>query len=46
MTRMVRFYHEIAPDELHQICLYHLDEIKLLTETRTHSPTMIRQDSF
>jgi hypothetical protein len=29
---MVHFYHEITPDELQQICLYHLDEIKLLTE--------------
>ena len=31
-NRMVHFYHEITPEELHRICLYHLDEIKLLTE--------------
>jgi hypothetical protein len=46
MNRMVHLYQEITPDELHQICLYHFDEIKLLTEIRTHSPTKIRQDSF
>ena len=45
-NRMVHFYHEITPEELHQICLYHLDEIRLLTtEFRTHSPTKIRFDS-
>lgn len=31
-NRMVHFYHEIAPEELHEICLNHLDEIKLLAE--------------
>ena len=30
-NRMVHFYHEITPVELHEICLYHLDEIRLLT---------------
>jgi len=29
-NRMVYFYHEITPEELHEICLYHLDEIRLL----------------
>ncbi len=27
---MVHFYHEITPEELHEICLNHLDEIRLL----------------
>lgn len=31
-NRMVHFYHEITPEELHKICLYHVDEIKLLTQ--------------
>jgi len=31
-NRMVHFYHEITPEELHEICLYHLNEIKMLTE--------------
>jgi len=31
-NRMDHFYHEITPEELHEICLYHLNEIKLLTE--------------
>ncbi len=31
-NRMVHFYHEITPAELHEICLNHLDEIKLLLE--------------
>lgn len=31
-NRMVYFYHEITPEELHEICLNHLDEIKLLAE--------------
>jgi uncharacterized protein YutE (UPF0331/DUF86 family) len=31
-NRMVHFYHEITPEELHEICLNHLDEIKLLLE--------------
>jgi uncharacterized protein YutE (UPF0331/DUF86 family) len=29
-NRMVHFYHEITPEELHEICLNHLDEIQLL----------------
>jgi uncharacterized protein YutE (UPF0331/DUF86 family) len=29
-NRMVHFYHEITPEELHEICLNHLDEIRLL----------------
>lgn len=31
-NRMVHFYHEITPEELHEICVNHLDEIKLLLE--------------
>jgi uncharacterized protein YutE (UPF0331/DUF86 family) len=31
-NRMVHFYHEITPEELHEICLYHLNEIKLLAD--------------
>ena len=31
-NRMVHFYHEITPEELHEICVDHLDEIKLLLE--------------
>jgi len=31
-NRMVHFYHEITPEELHEICLYHLNEIKLLVD--------------
>jgi uncharacterized protein YutE (UPF0331/DUF86 family) len=31
-NRMAHFYHEITPEELHEICLDHLDEIKLLLE--------------
>ena len=31
-NRMVHFYHEITSEELLEICLYHADEIKLLTE--------------
>ena len=31
-NRMVHFYHEITPEELHEICLYHLSEIKLLID--------------
>jgi uncharacterized protein YutE (UPF0331/DUF86 family) len=31
-NRMVHFYHEITPEELHEICLYHLSEIKLLAD--------------
>ena len=29
-NRMVHFYHEISPEELHDICVNHLDEIKVL----------------
>jgi uncharacterized protein YutE (UPF0331/DUF86 family) len=29
-NRMVHFYHEITPEELYEICLNHLDEIRLL----------------
>jgi len=44
-NRMVHFYHEITPEELHKICLYHVDEIKILTEklgqwAKDHSPTL------
>jgi hypothetical protein len=28
--RMVHFYHKISPDELFDICLSHLGELKLL----------------
>ena len=31
-NRMVHFYHEITPEELHEICLYHLNEVKLLAD--------------
>ncbi len=31
-NRMVHFYHEITPEELHEICVDHLDEIKFLLE--------------
>jgi uncharacterized protein YutE (UPF0331/DUF86 family) len=31
-NRMVHFYHEITPEELHEICLYHISEIKLLAD--------------
>lgn len=31
-NRMVHFYHEITPDELHEICRDHLDEIELVLE--------------
>ena len=31
-NRMVHFYHEITPEELHEICTNHLDEIKFLLE--------------
>ena len=30
--RMAHFYNEITPDELHEICRGHLDEIKLLLD--------------
>ena len=29
-NRMVHFYHEISPEELQEICAYHLDEIEVL----------------
>ncbi len=29
-NRMVHFYHEISPEELHELCLNHLDEIDVL----------------
>lgn len=31
-NRMAHFYHEITPEELHEICLNHLDEINLLLD--------------
>lgn len=31
-NRMVHFYHEITPGGRHEICLNHLDEIKLLLD--------------
>jgi uncharacterized protein YutE (UPF0331/DUF86 family) len=31
-NRMVHFYHEITPEELHEICLHHLNEIKLVAD--------------
>jgi uncharacterized protein YutE (UPF0331/DUF86 family) len=31
-NRMIHFYHEITPEELHEICLYHLNEIKVLVD--------------
>ena len=31
-NQMVYFYHEISPEELHEICLFHADEIKFLVE--------------
>ena len=40
-NRMVHFYHEITPEELHRICLRHLGEIKMLVEKlllRTEKP--------
>lgn len=43
-NRMVHFYHEITPEELHEICLYHLNEIKLLVDKLVQW-TKERQDS-
>ena len=43
-NRMVHFYHEITPEELHEICLYHLSEIKLLVDKLVQW-TKERQDS-
>jgi len=31
-NRMVHFYHEITPEELHEICLYHVNEIRFLAD--------------
>ena len=36
-NRMVHFYHEITPEELHEICLNHLYEINLLLDRMLHS---------
>ena len=36
-NRMVHFYHEITPEELHEICLNHLDEFKLLLDRMLES---------
>jgi uncharacterized protein YutE (UPF0331/DUF86 family) len=36
-NRMVPFYHEITPEELHEICLNHLDEIRLLLDRMLQS---------
>jgi hypothetical protein len=33
----VHFYHEITPEELHEICLNHIDEIKLLLDRMLES---------
>jgi len=34
-NRMVHFYHEITPEELHEICRDHLDEIKTVLDKLT-----------
>jgi uncharacterized protein YutE (UPF0331/DUF86 family) len=31
-NRMIHFYHEVGPEELHEICFYHVDEINLLAD--------------
>ena len=31
-NRMVHFYHEVSPEELHEICLFHANEIKFPVE--------------
>ena len=36
-NRMVHFYHQIMPEELHEICLNHLDEIMLLLDRMLRS---------
>jgi uncharacterized protein YutE (UPF0331/DUF86 family) len=36
-NRMVHFYHEITPEKIHEICLNHLDEIKLLLDRMLES---------
>ena len=36
-NRMVHFYHEITPEELHELCLKHLDEIRLLLDRMLQS---------
>jgi uncharacterized protein YutE (UPF0331/DUF86 family) len=45
-NRVVQFYHEITPEELHEISLYHLNEIKLLADklvqwTKEHQDSAI-----
>jgi len=45
-NRMVHFYHEITPEELHEICLYHIHEIewlanKLVQWTKEHQDSAI-----
>ena len=45
-NRMVHFYHELNPEELHEICLYHIDEIKLLADklvkwTKKHGDSVL-----
>jgi uncharacterized protein with HEPN domain len=45
-NQMVHFYHEITPEELHEICLHHLNEIKLLVDklvqwTKEHQDSAI-----
>lgn len=32
-NRMIHFYHEISPDELHEICLNHIGGIRQLLES-------------
>ncbi len=43
-NRMVHFYHEITPEELHEICLYHIHEIEWLAN-RLVQWTKEHQDS-
>jgi len=33
-NRMVYFYHEISPEELHEICFFHAEESKFLVEKK------------
>ena len=35
-NRMVHFYYEITPEELHEICSYHINEIKWLVDRFLH----------
>jgi uncharacterized protein YutE (UPF0331/DUF86 family) len=44
-NRMVHFYHEITPEELYDVCLNHLDELKLLLETLLHWVRMNKHSS-